>query len=99
MPDEYTEYAREDKAGADRRNAYFDDLRVLLALPEGQRVLFNWLDQALTFGFLSAGGEATIRNAALADYGRERLLEIQTANADGFIKIMKAGSATIKEKL
>jgi hypothetical protein len=79
-----------------KRETYFDDLRFVLARPEGQRVLFAWLDNALTFGFLSAGGEATIRNAALSDYGRERLLEIQIADVDGFIKIMKAGAAQIQ---
>lgn len=84
-------YESEEAARARLHELYLGDLAALLEREEGVRVLFHWLDRAGTFGPISLGGEATIRAAAVSDYGRERVCEIQQAAPQGFIKIMKAG--------
>ena len=82
--------AREEKLRHALQTAYQDDLREMLASPCGARVLFHWLDAAGVFGLVSAGGENTIRAAAISDFGKLRLLEIHRANPEGYIKIMRA---------
>ena len=84
-------YAQEEALRAQLRDAYHEDLRRVLALPEGRRVLFHWLDLSGVFGLVSTSGEETIKAAAVSDFGKLRLLEIHRADPEGYIKILRAG--------
>jgi hypothetical protein len=88
---EYDRYAREERLREELRAAYNEDLRRLLAMPEGCRVLFHWLDMSGVFGLVSSSGEETIKAAAVSDFGKLRLLEIHRADPEGYIKIIRAG--------
>jgi len=88
---EYAAYAQEERLREELRAAYAEDLRRILALPEGRRVLFHWLDMSGVFGLVSSSGEGTIRAAAVSDFGKLRLMEIHRADPDGYINIMRAG--------
>lgn len=90
--DEYARYELEEGLRKQLRDAYNEDLRRILALPEGQRVLFHWLDASGLFGLISSSGEETIKAAAVSDFGKQRLFEINRADPEGFIKIMRVGA-------
>ncbi len=75
-----------------RAEIYMGDLARVLALPEGRRVLRRWLDMANVFGEISAGGELTVKAAALSDYGKNRLYEIAAASPADYLKIMLAAA-------
>jgi hypothetical protein len=89
--EEYALYEREERLRKELRDAYNEDLRRILALPEGQRVLFHWLDAGGLFGLIGRSGEETIKAAAVSDFVKLRLLEIHRADPQGFINIMRAG--------
>lgn len=89
--DDLRQMLRQEAEHNQRTELYLDDLREVLAAPAGIRVLRHWLDACRVFGFLSAGGERTVKNAALADYGHERLLEITAASPEAFMRILLAG--------
>lgn len=91
MKDEMRDYRSQEARLARLEDLYIDDLREVLATPAGRRVLFRWLDRANTFGFVSLGGEGTIWAAAVSDYGRARVVELQEASPEGFIEIMRVG--------
>jgi hypothetical protein len=84
-------YEQEERLREELRAVLADDLRRILALPEGRRVLFHWLDMSGVFGLISSSGEETIKAAAVSDFGKLRLLEIHRADPEGYIKIMRAG--------
>lgn len=90
---EQTAAMLKDQAEREQRaEIYSDDLREVLSTPAGIRVLRHWLDCTCMFGSLSAATELqTIRNAALADYGHERMREITTASPEAFTSILLAG--------
>lgn len=75
-----------------RAGLYAEDLAEVLKAPEGRRVLRHWLDMACVYSSISAGGELTVRAAALSDYGRARLYEIAAASPADYLKIMLAGA-------
>jgi hypothetical protein len=98
---EYERYAAEESLRAQMREFLTEDLRRILALPEGRRVLFHWLDMSGVFGLVSSSGEGTIKAAAVSDFGKLRLMEIHRADPEGYIKIMRAGmdlAANTEEK-
>jgi hypothetical protein len=88
---EYARYEAEESLREQMREIYAEDLRRILALPEGRRVLFHWLDRSGAFGLVRSSGEETIKAAAVSDFGKLRLMEIHRADPEGYINIMRAG--------
>ncbi len=88
---EHVRYAREERLREEMRGLYAEDLRELLKLPAGRRVLFHWLDAPGLFGEICASGEEMVRVVAVTNYVKQRLCEIRKADPDGYLKIMRAG--------
>ncbi|MDL2267198.1 hypothetical protein LJC46_04325 [Desulfovibrio sp. OttesenSCG-928-G15] len=94
MSGSYEEYQRGEAEASLRHDLYLDDLRVVLSQPAGVRVLRHWLDATGAFSPLCGrDAEATVKAAAVADYGKFRMYEIVTASPEAFVHIMRAGVA------
>lgn len=75
-----------------RAKRYMDDLRAVLATPEGIRVLRVWLECAGLHSPVFCTNSNIYRQAALRDYAQERFGEIIASDPKGGLKILLEGA-------
>lgn len=74
-----------------RLERYLDALKQVLSTPAGLIVLRHWVDQSLGFASLFVNNSNIYKNAALADYSRDRMQEIAMADPRAFTDFIYQG--------
>ena len=78
---------------------YFEDLRAVLQTSAGRNVLWQMLEQANVFGMSYTGDvNSTFFNEGARSMGNRLLIQIQQADAAGFIKMQQEHLAKLKEE-
>lgn len=80
------------------RDVELDDLKVLLSLPAGRRLLWRIMDRYMAFrSVFSTDALIMARNSGWQDVGHWLMHEIEVAKPDAFLTMMQEHAPKVKE--